>query len=79
MRVCTFRQIWTLQVKYIMTPTFSSLGVFGTEASLLQGQKAQTRAPFHFLQLFSRQCIGTVDTRLYSAECEDPVVRITGQ
>lgn len=46
MRVHTTAQCWALQVKYKMTSTFSSLRVFGTDASLLRGQRAQTRAPF---------------------------------
>lgn len=54
MRVHKTRQIWTVLVKYTLTPTLSSLWVFGTEASLLSGQRVQTRAPFHFLQTVYR-------------------------
>lgn len=62
-----------------VTLTTSSLWGFATEASLLSRQRGQTRAVCHFLQPPSRQCIGTVDTRLCSVEGTDAFLSIREQ
>ena len=67
LRVHKLDKSLTLLVKYTLTPLSAPCESLAQRPLCCQDKECKQELPF----TSSRQCIGTMDTRLYSAECKD--------
>lgn len=75
LRVDKLDKSLSLLVKYTLTPLSAPCESLAQRPVCCQDKECKQELPF----TSSRQCIGTMDTRLYSAECKDSGQWITNQ